>query len=89
MIKSPGYKGIYDLRCSGCTFDERRSRVYGRGCVYENDKIYILFDDGTRTEIIPETLSVDVQKKTEHFLTSPQGPHYIFEKIGPVYIEHR
>ena len=78
------YAGEYDLQCSGSPV-KGDHRVWGSGCLYENDKTYILTKDSTtRVEVIPETLCVRLYKKGENFVIDIDGPHYIYEQIGPL-----
>lgn len=59
------YEPTYILHCAGSPLSGDH-RVWGCGCVYENDKIYILFEnDSERVEIIPETLSIKLVKRTD------------------------
>lgn len=78
------YQGKYNLQCSGSPVNGGY-RVWGNGCLYENDKIYILTKNNSdRVEIIPETLSIKLTKKSEKFIMDKDGGHYLYEHIGPL-----
>jgi hypothetical protein len=78
------YEPEYILHCVGSPVCGGR-RIWGCGCVYENDKIYILFEDRSdRIEIIPNTLSVKLMKRTEKFAFDHDRKNHLYEYIGPM-----
>lgn len=78
------YEPEYILHCVGSPISGGY-RVWGCGCVCENDKIYILFEnDPKRVEIIPETLSVKLVKRTDRFAFDHDRKNHLYETIGPI-----
>lgn len=79
------YEPDYILHCVGYPVSSRiPHRVWGCGCVYENDKVYILFEDGSdRVEIAPETLSVRLLKRTDEFAFDNDRKNHLYRTIGP------
>lgn len=92
MSNATWYDGEYSFQCSGHSIDKDR-RVWGCGVVYQKDRVYIMseknpIDDPRASfscdEIVPETLTVKLSKRTEKtFKDRDCDKHYIYEQIGP------
>ena len=87
------YDSEYCFQCSGHSIEKNR-RVWGDGVVYSKDRIYImskenLIDDPrasfTMLEIVPETLTVKLSKRSAKIFKDQDGnTHHIYEQIGPM-----